>query len=383
MKSLKATREQIKRHNRQLLLRAIYSGLADNRAALALETSLAKPTVSDLVGEMIAEGFLVESGRGKSTDSGGKRPTLLRFVPDARQVIGIALDSHRIFGVLANLAGQITAEHNAERSDENVLLLIEGVINGLIAQLDAPLLCIGIGVPGVVDVDRGVVHYMSAFGTAAFPMIDTLRQSYAVPIYLGNSAELTALAEFAFGLPDGEQRQSLVTVQVDDSVTVGVTLERVAYHHGTDMSGLRVLSADGGNRRIDSVLGWAAIERRISDLTRLYPHTTLPPHDLTYMHLRFGAATGDPIVLRMYEELSTALAQIFAWVITILRPEHVALTGPIAVLGERFLNSVVQKSALLLSSEDTQPVTYSLAYTENLSAIGAAALALQQELGTL
>ena len=75
MKPLKATREQIRQHNRQLLLRAVYTGLADNRAALAVETGLAKPTVSDLIGELIAEGLLVESGRGES--SGGKEECVI------------------------------------------------------------------------------------------------------------------------------------------------------------------------------------------------------------------------------------------------------------------------------------------------------------------
>ena len=157
MKPLKATREQIRQHNRQLLLRAVYTGLADNRAALAAETGLAKPTVSDLIGELIAEGLLVESGRGESTDSGGKRPTLIKFVPNARQVIGVSLDNGRAFGVLSNLAGQVIAQHYDEldnaQGDEAAAILID-VINGLVAQLDAPLLCIGVGVPGVVDVPQ-------------------------------------------------------------------------------------------------------------------------------------------------------------------------------------------------------------------------------------
>ena len=81
MKPKKATREQLKRHNRQLLLRAVYYDLADNRAALAQMTGLAKPTVSDLIAELMEEGLLEEGGLGESTDIGGKRPTLIKFVP--------------------------------------------------------------------------------------------------------------------------------------------------------------------------------------------------------------------------------------------------------------------------------------------------------------
>jgi N-acetylglucosamine repressor len=384
MRTLKATREQLKRHNRQLLLRAIYSGLADNRASLAQETGLAKPTVSDLIAEMIEEGFLVESGRGESTDSGGKRPTLLRFVPDARQVIGVSLEGRRIFGVLVNLAGQVTAEHYVdlqELSGENVIILLQQAINGLVAQLDAPLLCIGVGVPGIVH--DGMVRQAESLGWHNVALPQLLYREYSVPVYPGNCAELTALAQFAFGLANGDQPRSLATIQVDETVTVGVTLDRVTYHHGADLSGMRVPQPDGSFRRMDSILGWSAVEQRIKDLARVYPATQLPVEGLTYMHLRYGAANGDPIALRIYDELSTALAQIFTWVISILRPDHIALTGATAVLGERFLNTIIQKLNVQMAGEDLQTVAFSLAYSDNLSAIGAAALALQRELGTL
>jgi predicted NBD/HSP70 family sugar kinase len=356
----KATREQLKRHNRQLVLRAVYSGAADNRAALAVETGLAKPTVSDLIAEMITDGLLIENGRGESTDSGGKRPTLLKFVPDSHQVIGVSVEGGRIFGVLANLAGQISAEHVLDfTSEEHVLLALQDLMNGLIAQCDTPLLCIGIALE----------EESTAFE-------QTLTEAYNVPVYTGQSGELTALAQFAFGLVANGNTDRLVTVHIDDRVTVGVVLERGAYHHGADLSAMHIPTIG----RIDSTVGWRAVERRIRDLNRSYPTTSLFAHDLTYMHLRYGAANGDAVALRVTDELSSALAQVFAWVIGLLRPDHVSLTGTMAVMGERFLNTTIQKTDELLSVEG---VKFSLAYAENLSAVGAAALALQQELGTL
>lgn len=235
MKTLKATREQIRQHNRQLLLRAVYTGLADNRAALAAETGLAKPTVSDLIGELIDDGLLEESGRGRSTDSGGKRPTLIRFVPNARQVIGVSLDNGRAFAVLSNLAGQVIAQHydelNTAQGEEAAEILTE-VINGLIAQLDAPLLCIGVGVPGVVDVASGVVTESSPLGWYDYPLVEWLTEQYGVPVYTGNSAELTALAQYGFGLSNDDDTSKLVTVLITNSVEVGITLDGTAYHQG-------------------------------------------------------------------------------------------------------------------------------------------------------
>ena len=84
------------------------------------------------------------------------------------------------------------------RGDEALVLLTE-VINGLIAQLDAPLLCIGVGVPGVVDNEAGIVRQSEYLGWYDLPLVEILSDHYDVPIYIGNNSELTAIAQFAFG----------------------------------------------------------------------------------------------------------------------------------------------------------------------------------------
>lgn len=380
MKPLKATRENLRRHNRQLLLRAVYTGLADNRAALAQETGLAKPTVSDLIGELIAEGLLVEGGLGESTESGGKRPTLIKFVPDARQVIGVSLDNGRAFGVLCNLAGLVMAQHTAEldgaQGDEAQAVLTD-VINGLIAQLDAPLLCIGIGVPGAVDTASGMVLESHPLGWQRLALAERLAAQYEVPVYTGSSAELTALAQYAFGLNGDDQTRNLVTVLVTNSVEVGITLDGVTYHQGGDISALRAVD------RLDALIGWTAVQQRAADLRRQYPASTLPETGLTYMHVHYSAVNGDPAAQQLCEELAGHLAQVMGWIIGLLRPDHVSLAGPIVNLGEGFLQRVVAKTEAMLWPEVVRPVVFSLAYSGNLSAIGAAALALHRELDIL
>jgi hypothetical protein len=92
----------------------------------------ANKPASDLVAELMGEGLLEESGCGKSTDSGGKRPRLLRFV---RQVIGVSIGEYRVLAILCNLDGKVIAEHHADledNSDADIITIVE-VINGLTA----------------------------------------------------------------------------------------------------------------------------------------------------------------------------------------------------------------------------------------------------------
>jgi predicted NBD/HSP70 family sugar kinase len=381
MKPHKATREQLKRHNRQMLLRAIYYGLADNRAALAAETGLAKPTVSDLVAELIEEGLLTEGGRGESTEGGGKRPTLVQFVPDSRQVIGISMETNRVFGVLCNLTGRVIAQHYAEferaLNDEAVDLLIE-VTNGLKAQVDAPLLCIGVGVTGAVESETGLVQHSASFGWENLPLGGLLTKHFGISAYVGNNTELTAIAQFAFGTEANDDARNLVTVRVSRSVEVGVAWDGVSYHHGSDISSLCIDAGD-----LQSLLGWEAVASRIAGLRPQYPASMLQDGELSYLHVRYAAANGDALALRITDELAEHLAQVMIWVVGLLHPNHISLTGAIVNLGQPFLDRVVEKTQARLSPKLARGVKFSLAYSTNLSAIGAAAYAIQQELDVI
>ena len=389
MQFRKATYGQLRHKNRQLLLRAIYTGLASSRAELAQETGLAKPTVGDVIGALIAEGFLIEKGLGQSTDEGGKRPRLLEFVPDARHVIGVSLTAERILGVLANLDGQVLVEHYKNLSGargQAVLDSLFEVINGLQAQLIAPLLCLGIGVPGSVDTAAGIVRYAAHLGLHDVPLAEILRSQYRVPVYVANSTELAALAQFAFGEARGVS--SLATVLVNDSVGVGLVLDGAIYHTGGEIGPLRVVRLDGNAARtepdsLESMLGWQSVSQRAAPLEGIYANRFLLGNELTYLHIQQAVQDQQPLAVALQDELADYLAQIFAWIIALVRPDHISLAGTIADMGASLLDCAVDKTRALIAPDLMQPVTFSQDNSANLVALGAVAKTLQQELGLI
>ncbi len=386
----KATHRQLRQHNQQLVLRAIYNGVANSRAALAQETGLAKPTVSELIGELIEAGLLVEEGHGRSTREGGKRPRLLKFVPQARHVIGLSVNDDHVMGGLSDLSGQVVAWHYVALDDaqgEAVIEVIRATINGLLAQLDAPLLCIGVGVPGVVDPQAGVVQYAPHIGWREVPLARLLQQHYRVPVYLANSTALMAMAEYVYGPAD--QVSSFAAVRVGASVGVGLVINGAIYHGGGEIGHLRLADyspvevAPDVIGRLVTFLGWPYVRQRAAVLRRAYPASLLPGDDapLTYLHIHYATVNGDAAALALRDELSQSLAQVFAWIIGLLRPDHVSLAGPIADLGEPFLAQTIAYTRALLLPDLVERVTFSLSTSPNLVALGAIAQALHLELG--
>jgi predicted NBD/HSP70 family sugar kinase len=387
----KATHGQLRQHNRELLLRAVFNGVADNRAALALETGLAKPTVSELIGELIDDGLLVEEGHGPSTEGGGKRPRLLKFVPTARHIIGISLSEERVLGALAVLDGRTVAQHYVDLADvpddTSVVNALVDVINGLRAQLDAPLLCIGIGTPGVVDSRAGVVSYIANWGWRNVPLAQLIGAQFEVPVYVASRTELAAMGQYVFGAVNGAD--SLATVLVGRGIGVGLVINSAPYHGGGDIGHLRVsalsetISTEEGF--LESFLGWQAVKQRVNALRRAYPGSLLPDEGepLSYLHLRYAAANGDTAALIIQDELSRYLAQVFAWIIGLLRPDHITLAGPVANFGQPLLDQAVYYTQQFALPDLVQRVKFSLTEAESSSlvAMGAVAQGLRRELG--
>ena len=373
--------EQLRRHNRHLVLRAIYSGSAESRAELAVVTGLTKPTVSNLVGELLADGLIRERGPGRSSESGGKRPTLLSFEPRARQVIGISVVGNRALGVLSDLAGETSALHVRELapgedpSDADGAV-VSDVVAGLLPQLDAPLLGIGAGLPGAGS--------GSQLATA-------LRRRFGVNVHLGNQAELSALGQLAFA--DGvEQDGTLVNLIVDGGIEMGVGMAGGAVHYGSDLAELTWPAAEAGDTLRDR-FAWSSLRPRVEQALGREPAAAkrepvafardAEPPQHSYLRLRDAAVRGNTAAAALIDELARDLAPVVAWLVASLRPTQVSLGGRLSDLGEAFLELLRRHAAAHVPVGQLDAVTFSLAYSDQLGAMGAVALVVQAELELL
>ncbi len=380
MQIAKATRGQVRQHNRQLVLRAVYSGAAEHRAALASETDLTKPTIGELVGELLEEGLLIEEGLGQSTDVGGKRPRLLRFNPEARQVIAVSINADSIVGILTHLNGEVLLHHKAtlETTDlAAVFAVLVEVINALYAHVSAPLLHISVGVNGLIDESQGIVRYASGLGWRDAPLAALLRDRYGTAVSVSNSIELAVRGQYAFKtIPiDREARMATVLAGVDVGVgwlTAGVP--GGIFVTGSDLNAL--LPSHGDARACAERLGWRAVEARLRAST-----IPLGVDKFSYVHLRYAATMGNAEAVAAIAALEDDLAEVFTWVIALLRPTHLSLAGRMAHLGADFLGATLAKTAPRLLPQHLDGMTFSTDTTYNLSALGAAAKAIQALLG--
>jgi len=86
---------------------------------------------------------------------------------------------------------------NSDNPDEIINLIIE-VINEL---FDKSVKGIGIGIPSLVDREKGIVHNVQNIPSwQEIQLADILQEKFKVPVYLDNDANCFALGEYRFGV---------------------------------------------------------------------------------------------------------------------------------------------------------------------------------------
>ena len=221
----KATHQQTRAFNQQLVLRAIYDRSAISRAEVARVTGLTRTSVSSLVADLIRDGLVEEAGRGPST--GGKAPILVQVRAQGRHLIGLDLGESHFTGATVDLRGRIIKSvsvalegRNGGEAVQAVIGLIEGLVNSNGAS---PLLGIGIGAPGLIDSRTGMVRWAVNLDWTDLPLGQIVGDRFGVPVVVANDSQAAAVAELTFGpvpRPD-----NLIVVRVGRGIGAGIILD--------------------------------------------------------------------------------------------------------------------------------------------------------------
>lgn len=207
-----------------MLLGALHRDGTTSRAELAKRTGLTRATVSAVVRDLIAEGFVEELGQ-RTAGAVGKPATLVGIDADGRHIVCLDLSEPAEFvGAIVSLDGKIVVRRRYARRGKTgpvALTLLVRIVDELVADATQPLLGIGVASPGVVD-DCGVVATAAHLRWTALPLGAQLGERFGVPVHVVNDANAAALAELTFG--DADQA-SLICVRVDEGVGAGIVID--------------------------------------------------------------------------------------------------------------------------------------------------------------
>lgn len=311
--SAKVLPEHARGHNRALVLQTLYSGGLASRADLARETGLTRVTISDLVAELIAEGYVIETDQ-RGAARPGKPAILLDINRAGYRIIGVDLSDTDVFrGAVLDLDGAILSRMEAETggaSGGEVTVIVTRLVTDLVAAADKPVLGIGVGSPGIVDL-TGTVRSAPNLGWENTPLQQILAAATGLPVLVANDANAAVLAEHSFGGSTGD----LLLIRVGRGVGAGLIIGGHPLFGSTFAAGELghvVVGTDGGAECACGKRGcletWLAVPRLRAGIAEA-------PDD----------AAREAVVRRAGERLGIALAPV----VGALNLDEVVISGPV------------------------------------------------------
>ncbi|GGJ02129.1 xylose repressor [Alicyclobacillus cellulosilyticus] len=212
--------------NKRTILNLIRTRYPISRTELAAISRLNKATVSMVVSDLIRKGIVAEAGCAASAV--GRRPVLLRFLADSAYVIGVVLNVDRVRLAVTDLEGRVVHEAERALTDVRQAQILQEMTRmmeeAMAAAAKTPrgVVAIGIGLPGLVDDRRGAVLFTPNMDLHHVELKRYLRERFSVPVFVDNSANVSAFGEKLVGA--GRAWDHFVYISVSTGIGAGIVM---------------------------------------------------------------------------------------------------------------------------------------------------------------
>ena len=336
---------------------------------------LTRAAVTIIINDLISNGIILNT-ESRSTAS-GRPPVALEINPNQGMVAAIDMGAMHLSAALGDFSARILEEievpFQVDMGPEEGLQQADNILKELLQKRGlsaADLSAIGVGVPGPVIADKGMVMAPPIMpGWDRFPIRTTLEQKWGTAVTLNNDAELGALGEWAYGAGRGEK--NLAFIKVGSGIGAGLIINQQLYGGNTGSAGeighLTVdengpLCACGNHGCLEAFAGGHAIALQARKLVTSGKRTLLSEKSLdtiTARDVAEAARRGDLAAQEIIKRSGTFIGIAIAGLINLINPSTVIIGGGVAQVGDLLTAPIRQavRERSLRASEHSVRIT--------------------------
>lgn len=317
------------------------------------------PLVTKLVNGLVTEGYIVEQGLAAST--GGRRASLFLLNPDMQKyIVSVAMDQFTTRLAIYDLARNIvfpvqTLELALPGYADAVEELISFIGHHITASgIDIKkLLGIGIGVPGFIDVEKGIDH--SHLNTKNGKHLGKyIAKKLGLPVFLDNDSSLIALAELNFGAAAG--KRDVMVANIGWGTGLGMIVNGQLYRGSSGYAGefshiplssTNNLCSCGKRGCLEVETSLLVMTKRAKEEIKAGAATSMTEsfkdeqRNVGELFLE-AAKNRDPLAVSILSDSAFLIGKGLATLIHIMNPECIVLSGRGAIAGKILLPPVQQ-----------------------------------------
>ena len=254
-------------------------------------------------------------------------------------------------GDLLGLRSEPTrADQGAEAVIDRIVRMIDTVIAETIAQTGAKrddMIGIGVGAPGPLDRERGIVVTTPNLGWTNYPLRDVVAERTRLPVRIDNDANCATLGEWWKGAAKGAS--NVIGMTIGTGIGGGVIIGGRLYHGSSDMAGeIGHATIDITGRRckcgnygcLEAYASGPSIADRAREAVSGDDEALLvrmvggDPGRITAATVYEAAKRGDDTALDVVRETSRFLGAGIANLLNIFNPEVVVIAGGVTQAGD-------------------------------------------------
>ncbi len=353
------TNQNIKNFNKHSavdLIRFALNGIS--RTDLAEQMGLTRAAVTLIVNDLIENEVIFEA-ESRSIPS-GRPPVVLEINPKRGLVAAVDMGATHLNLAIADFSAKIIGEKSLpldiRKGPQACMPEVISNLKALLSEygVSSPqLMAIGIGVPGPVITDAGMVVSPPIMpGWDGYPIRQTLEQEFGCAVSLNNDAELGALGEWAYGAGRGEK--NLAFIKVGSGIGAGLIINQQIYGGTTGSAGeIGHITIDengplctcGSRGCLEAFAGGHAIALQAKKLVESGKRTLLssiPVENLTAQEVAKAARRGDLPSQEIIMRAGTSIGIAIAGLVNLFNPGAVIIGGGVAQSGDLLTTSIRQ-----------------------------------------
>jgi len=336
-----SNREFTKTINQFHILNTIRRAGLISRVEIAAVTGQSRAAVTNITARLLKEKVIVEK-ETKTSASRGRRRVLLALNPTAAYVVGVKLSAFQVSFAVTNMQADVLSSlivpvRIGKKSVEFVADLIEEGIRHCVSEAlinMRKISGIGIGIPGLVNSEKGVTYWSALYKKGNTTLRDLIRKRFNIRTYIENDANTVTLAQQWFG--EGRGVDNFLVVTVEHGVGMGIVVNGQIYR------GVKGIGAEFGHMVIKpggalcrcgkrgciesyvadySVLG-AAIEACKAGKWHYRNISSLTIEEVTAI-----AKKGEPALQKIFKRSGEILGLGISGLVQIFNPEKIIIAG--------------------------------------------------------
>ncbi|HTP02818.1 MAG TPA: ROK family protein, partial [Anaerolineales bacterium] len=274
----------------------------------------------------------------------------------------------------------------ADEHRTDALPLVYRLMDRLIENTSQPLSGIGIGAPGLVNTNEGLVVNAVNFNWKNLPLTQLLQERYRLPVHILNDCQAAAIGERTYG-KGARKDENLVLLNVHHGIGAGIIIRGDIYQGDGGFAGEigHVIAVREGGELcrcgkrgcLETVASAEALLRNARQHSRQHPESPLAaqPEAVTLDAILSAFQADDPWARELVFKTADHVGMAISALVGVLNIHRIVLQGDMTRFGTPWLDRVREATASLSLARPLQNTHLEIGQLgENAVVLGAAAV---------